>query len=414
MIFFKFMADGDTWCLPINHNEAIVLPELMDKFVNALSKAKSNIFVRNKKNIVHLLKKDYNFIDVGIVEYLETGKTEYEEYAQTNAHVFVKSNFRGTQNLNRSIPLFKHANIFEKSCESIKFDLKYTKEDGFKFVNNTMTNCFYELESIGLKIDSKQFVNVFGDVQKNNVRDGYVYSQYNLFTSTGRPSNRFGGVNYAALNKTDGSRDCFISRHGEDGMLVMMDYNAFHPRLMAHLMNYNMPAETNPYEYLAKSYFNKTEADEEDIAVSKGLTFHQMYGGIDEKWMYIPYFKKAQEYIDHRWKFFKENGYIETPLFKRKIKKCHIDDPTPNKLFNYILQAYETEMAVNTLKSLLEYTRDKKTKPTLYTYDSILFDAHKEDKVDCLKAIKKIMEGEKFPVKVYAGKNYGDMKQISL
>jgi len=71
-------------------------------------------------------------------------------------------------------------------------------------------------------------------------------------------------------------------------------------------------------------------------------------------------------------------------------------------------------MAVNTLQSLLEYTRNKKTKPILYTYDSILFDAHKEDKVECLKAIKKIMECDKFPVKVYVGKNYGDMKQIVL
>ena len=139
-----------------------------------------------------------------------------------------------------------------------------------------------------------------------------------------------------------------------------------------------------------------------------------MYGGIDEKWMYIPYFKKAQEYIDHRWKFFKENGYIETPMFNRKIKKCHIEDPSPNKLFNYILQAYETEMAVNTLQSLLEYAKSKKTKPILYTYDSILFDAHKEDKISTLQDIKKIMEGDKFPVKVYVGKNYGDMKQISL
>lgn len=414
LIFFKFMADGDSWCLPMNHNEAIVLSSAKEKFLEALEKSKSKIFVRNKKNIVHLLKKDYGFIDVGIIEYLETGKTQEEDYSQTNAHTFIKSSFRGTTNLNRSIPLFKHAHLFEKSCESIKFDLKYASEEGFKFVNNTMTNCFSELESVGLKIDTRCFLASFGDNQKNNVRDGYVYSEYNFFTSTGRPSNRFGGVNYAALNKTDGSRDCFISRHGDSGMLVMMDYNAFHPRLMAHLMNYHMPSETNPYEYLAKSYFNKTEVDEEDIAVSKGLTFHQMYGGIDEKWMYIPYFKKAQEYIDHRWKFFKENGYIETPLFKRKIKKCHIDDPTPNKLFNYILQAYETEMAVNTLQSLLEYTRDKKTKPTLYTYDSILFDAHRDDKTECLKAIKKIMEGEKFPVKVYVGKNYGDMKQINL
>ena len=38
-------------------------------------------------------------------------------------------------------------------------------------------------------------------------QDGMFYSEYNLFTSTGRPSNRFGGINFAALNKKDGSRE---------------------------------------------------------------------------------------------------------------------------------------------------------------------------------------------------------------
>ncbi len=414
LMFFKFMADEESWCLPINHNEATPLSDVISKFKECLNKSKAKVFVKNKKNIVQLLKKDYAFIDLGIIEYLESGKMEEDEHLLTNAHIFIKSNFRGASNLNRAIPLFKHASVFENTCKSIRFELKLVKEDGFKFVNDVMSNCFAELERIGMKVNTDKFLEVFGETQKKHIRDGYVHSQYNLFTSTGRPSNRFGGVNYAALNKTDGSRDAFVSRYGDDGMLVMMDYNAFHPRLMAHLMNYPMPANVNPYEYLAKYYFNKNEVDEEDVAVSKGLTFHQMYGGIDEKWMYIPYFKKAQEYIDHRWKFFKENGYIETPMFSRKIKKCHIDDPSPNKLFNYILQAYETEMAVNTLQSLLEYSKNKKTKPVLYTYDSILFDAHKEDKITALQDIKKIMEGDKFPVKVYVGKTYGDMKQIGL
>ena len=36
------------------------------------------------------------------------------------------------------------------------------------------------------------------------------YTEYNLYTSTGRPSNKFGGVNFAALNKEDGSRNSFV------------------------------------------------------------------------------------------------------------------------------------------------------------------------------------------------------------
>jgi len=261
---------------------------------------------------------------------------------------------------------------------------------------------------------TEEFTDVFGEEQTRNIKNGLVYSEYNLLTSTGRPSNRFGGVNYAALNKNDGSRNCFVSRYGNDGMLVMMDYNAFHPRLIAHLSNFHIDASENPYAYLAKYYFNKSILGDEDIAVSKGFTFTQIYGGIDKKWLHIPYFSKVQEYIDHRWKFFQENGYIETPKYGRKIKSCHIQDPTPNKLFNYILQAFETEMAVDVLGELITYLDGKKTIPILYTYDSILFDAHRDDKMVLIKRIKTIMEQGKFPVKVYVGKNYGDMKHINL
>ena len=45
-----------------------------------------------------------------------------------------------------------------------------------------------------------------------NSSKGLEYTQYNPYTSTGRPSNRYNGINYAALNKEDGTRDRFVSR----------------------------------------------------------------------------------------------------------------------------------------------------------------------------------------------------------
>ena len=68
-----------------------------------------------------------------------------------------------------------------------------------------------------------------------------VYSEYNPYTATGRPSNRFGGLNFAALNKKDGSRKKFISRYGKEGMLVEMDYDAYHLRLIGDEVNYKFP-----------------------------------------------------------------------------------------------------------------------------------------------------------------------------
>ena len=75
--------------------------------------------------------------------------------------------------------------------------------------NRDITDVYYYLESNGI-----------------HTTGGIEYTQYNLFTSTGRPSNTFNGINYAALNKEDGSRNRFISRF-ENGMLVEFDFDAY-------------------------------------------------------------------------------------------------------------------------------------------------------------------------------------------
>ena len=144
------------------------------------------------------------------------------------------------------------------------------------------------------------------------------------------------------------------------------------------------------------------------------MCFQQFYGGIRDEYSRVPYFAAAQTYINHRWNFFVENEYIETPIYYRRIKPCHIENPSPNKLFNYILQAYETEISVTTLGRVIDYLADKQTKPILYTYDSILYDVHKTDGIPTIKKIRDIMIDGKFPVKIYAGKNYDEMAKIIL
>lgn len=413
LLMFYFMSSKSLWCLPLHHNETLPIANSLIKVKDHLKFSIHNKFVFDKKSIIQLFDGDYDFIDLGILKYLDEGVVDQKQH-ETNAHTFIRSNFRDVPNTNACTPIYKHIRTFSEKINNLgKINNEMIRDDGFKFVNNTMTKCFAKLENVGLCVN-ENFTDEFGNDQTKHIKNNLVFSQYNLLTSTGRPSNRFGGVNYAALNKNDGSRECFISRHKSNGMLVMMDYNAFHPRLIAHLVNFNMSADENPYAYLAKYFFNKKEANDEDIAVAKGFTFTQLYGGIDKKWLHIPYFSKIQEYIDHRWKFFEQNGYIETPKYKRKIKECHIPDANPSKLFNYILQAFETETAVEVLGDILSELNGKKTQPILYTYDSILFDAHKADKMDTIKKLKNIMERGKFPVKIYVGNNYKEMKQISM
>ena len=91
-------------------------------------------------------------------------------------------------------------------------------------------------------------------IERNGLKtyEKIIYSEYNPYTSTGRPSNRFGGLNFAALNKSDGSRKQFISRFS-NGVLVEMDFDAYHLRLIADKIGYDFPSGS-VHEHMSKFY----------------------------------------------------------------------------------------------------------------------------------------------------------------
>ena len=84
-----------------------------------------------------------------------------------------------------------------------------------------------------------------------------------------------------------------------------------------------------------------------------------------------------------------------------------------NKLFNYLIQAYETESNIKTIIELKHYLLQKKTKLVLYGYDSFLFDLSQEDGAETLTDIKSILEENKHYTKSKMGLNYGEMKDIT-
>jgi hypothetical protein len=49
----------------------------------------------------------------------------------------------------------------------------------------------------------------------------------------------------------------------------------------------------------------------------------------------------------------------------------------------------------------------------LYGYDSFLFDIHKDDRVQVFRELKQILERNGNLVKAKAGKNYGEMVNIT-
>ena len=411
LLFIRNLATGRTYGYSFDHPDSIPLLE-NSEFIAVREKMPNRMWALDKKAFTQIVgMKQIN--DVNLVSYLtDNTTTDASEYV-TSAHFLVRSNSFGLGKVNVSIPLMKHLEAFDDLADDVKKVLhKYEPDIPFTRFNNLIIETLGDIERQGIYVDIEKFKQYFEiDVEPC----GMVHSQYNVYTSTGRPSNRYGGVNYAALNQTDGSRSCFKSRHGENGKLVAVDYTAFHPRIICALTKYPISVDVDIYEYLAQLYFQKKDVDETDIKNAKQLTFRQLYGGVEDKYAHIKYLANLKTYINEQWDFFQTNGHIVTPFFKRKITTYHIDDPSPTKVFNYILQAVEGEISIPRVKEVQTYLSGKKTQAILYTYDAVLYDFHKDDGLQTLDYVRNIMSvNGTFPMKTYMGDTYQDMRLISL
>ncbi len=407
VVFIKQTVNNETFCVSFNHPD---LTSVVNKetFINDLNNLREKKWAFDKKSFLQLLPVE-NLLDFNLWKHLKTGDTIDEELFETNAHRFIYRSKRDCGDLNKVVPLLKHKEVFEKICDVYFQTDTNIFEDGYLKENSTILDTLAELESNGIYVNAECFQKHF-DAKINP--NGLVYSSYNIYTATGRPSNVFDGVNYAALNKDNGVRNCFVSRYGDDGTMVLIDYSAFHPRIICNLVNFPMPIGEDIYKYLGKLYFHR-EVNDFDMDEIKSITMRQLYGGVEEQYEHIKYFGNLKEFIDIYWKRFEEDGFIFTPMFHRVISDKHLKDGNKNKLFNYILQATEPEVSMTAMKVVNEYLRDKKTKPVLYTYDSLLFDFYKPDGKEVLDRIMSTMKiCNRFPIKVYMGESYNDMNLI--
>jgi hypothetical protein len=109
-----------------------------------------------------------------------------------------------------------------------------------------------------------------------------------------------------------------------------------------------------------------------DYAKAKELTFKQLYGGVFESYKNLDFFKKIQSYTDKKWQQFENTGFIEVPISNYRIEKNNVGEMNPQKLFNYLLQGYETSQNILVLWDMMRILMGKNTKLVLYTYDSFL------------------------------------------
>ena len=380
-LLYVQLLSGNEFILPFNHSETINI-----ELPNLESDTKKYTYDRKKLN--HFIKLD-NVIDVNLIHYMATNVPLSIEEIDTNAHNFFNMRYYKKENINTIIPVLKHLEKCRKISQLLKDTIiKHNQTVNMSYNNEVLDNLTY-IESNGLQTTT-----------------GLVYSEYNVFTSTGRPSNRFGGTNFAALNKKDGSRKPYISRF-KNGVLFEFDFDAYLLRLIADKVDYEFP-EGSVHEHMAKFYGC-------DYEEAKRKSFHYLYGGIPIEVVQLnPFFSKVYDFVNELWKVYNSEEFIISDIYNRRIYKNNLSDMNPNKLFNYTIQLMETENNMKVLSKLIPEIKDDRSKLVLYSYDSFLFDFNMEDGLEYLEKIKNLLEqNDKFPVKVSWGLNYHEMTDIT-
>ena len=374
-VYIRPLNAAKGFILTNDHSETLnVGIDAIKCVLNTLDK----VYVRDKKSFLHYLILQKLF-DITL-----TTPTYIPE--PTQAHNYFYSKYPNKEDINRIIPIVKHYEY----CEMIFNDLKdKINEPINEFYNTKATVVFNAMERSGIRINRDEFKSHFYDE-----RNEYVYTQYNFKTLTTRPSNKFNGVNYAALNKDNGCRKSFIPRNDK---FIELDISAYHPTLLGLLVGYNF-GEEDIHKSFAKMYGV-------DYHKSKELTFKQLYGGVFEQFKDLEFFQRVQIYVDDLWLKFNEEGWIECPVSKHVYKKDALNDMKPQKLLNYVLQNLETAMNIRILWDIFKSLRNRKTELVLYTYDSFLFDFD-EGEEDLIDEIKQIIKKYKLQIKESYGSDY--------
>lgn len=406
LVYIKPYRSKAGFILPLSHDESFKLD--YDKVNNVIVNLIGQIYAIDLKRLKYYFHRSKAVFCLKTALYLNTGITLTEGDFGTSCHNFFYRKYYQKPDINKIIPISKHYEKLEKIVQSIPDMRRELESDEYyKFYCSRAINVFQFIEKQGVPIDSTVAKDSFNvRIPEFSILKDRIYSSYNFHTATGRPSNSFNGVNFAALNKEDGSRKMFVS---SNDYFLEFDYSSYHLRLLCNLLDYRFE-DSDIHTHLAKMYFKKDSITKEEYDESKGMTFRLLYTDtVLEDAKNNPFIKKVREYRNSLWSDYNKQGFILTPLAKKPITNIE----NKNQILPYLLQSYETELNISTLEKIFTYLCGKKTKVVLYCYDSILIDFAKEDGKDTLDTIMDILERRReYKVSIKYGKTYHKMKII--
>jgi len=384
--YIKDLTLNQSYIIPLKHTEAlnpnIDIEQILSLF--------NTIYTFDKKQQLYFSSGFDKAIDIKFDFDLD-----YREFFCPTLNHFYKT-YPALKNLNALIPIVKLYELWN----NITKQFKNTNPTSYtKFASDKITNVLYNIEKNPIMLDKTEFDHYFNTYnQSYNIFDNTVYSQYNLYNTTTRPSNHFNSINFLALNKTNGERKSFIPKND---IFVEIDFSAYHPTLVGKLINENFIGYD---KIMTELNIEKQQA--------KQKVFRFLYGGVKEGLEKIDWFEKVFYFIENMWEKFLKEGYLENPISKKMFYKDQLGDINKQKLFNYYLQSLETSTSINKIEKVQNLLINKNTKIILYVYDSILLDMDKEERF-LLKNIKDILEEDGFKIGLSYGTNYNELKKLN-
>lgn len=328
----------------------------------------------------------------------DTYGLQYREVKTHNSTItYYNQKFYNDSELNLIIPIVKHYEYWEDQYRGYRDAITtYTPNE----YNQDLNDVFWFIERNALKV-SKTFEDHF-EVRRPFLSrfNDYIFTQYNLNTTTGRPSNTFNNLNFAALNKDNGCRSAFIPRND---FLMEIDLTAYHPTLISKLVGYKSPTGDVYEDFALKYSIDRNEA--------KNLVFKQLYGHVFDEYKDFEFFQLSGKLIQDIWEQFTTEGKVVVTETGKIFTAEELPDMNPQKLFNYLIQHWETYNNVQLLKSILQILNRKESKVVLYVYDAIVIDADKEEKEE-IEQILDVFEMNNLKIKVSYGKDYGTLQPL--
>ena len=373
---YLYFVGGETKFINFTHPDSLISHHKLSDI-----KLSSNSLVFNKKTMSY-----HGFTDgIDLNSYLHfyiNETIDSEDFYSKTIENFT-SRYYNSNKLNQIIPLSK---LIEFAENIILYTLPYYKPE--KISDKCVEYC-------------EDFLNVFRFIETNDipVGDEMKKQNYMWYTATSRPSNAWNGFNFSALNKNDGTRNKIHSRF-PNGKLVQFDYDAFHIKLLAKILDYKFTK--HPYGEIMEQLNLKIPY--EDV---KAKVFQNIYGNITDQFIQHPFFQRVQAMIDELYSEYQSRGYIESYFYGKRFRD--IQDPTPNKVFNYFLQSLETEYNVRKIKTFLPLLESTGTVFCMYLYDAFVFDIPTESN-ELISRLKRVFETDGMTTKCSVGNDFGSIE----